>query len=319
MKEPKVFISVLNWKAPGNTAKTIKSVLLSDYKNYEILILDNYSADGSVPYLNSLFPSIKLIESKTNLGYAGAHKISAKLAIQNNFDLLWILNNDVEVLPQALSELVGAFKRNGEALFGSIALDQNAVTIRFGGGLEMLDRITPDEKSGYNIFEGKNIEDVEMKDRPVSGVQGSSFLIPISVIKKFGFLKTRLFLYGEETEYCYRLRTHGLQTLIVPSSQVIHPGGESFKIDEKLKWVRAYYSTRNNNIVLNKYLKEYKIINMRITRLPHYLKYFFQHFFITSRKEKDFNYWLEYYTELGNFHSLLRIKGKYIDPNKLSN
>jgi GT2 family glycosyltransferase len=319
MTEPKVLISILNWNSPENTYETVKSVILSEYKNYEIILLDNHSSDHSTVFFSKSFPDIQLIQLKKNMGYAGAHKVSAQIAKEKKYDLLWILNNDVEVFPSALKELVNAYMRNGEVILGSIALALDRCTINFGGGLEMLDQHTADEKSGYNVYANKNITEVEMNERFISGVEGSSFLIPVNIIKKYGFINTRYFLYGEETEYCYRLRKkYNVQTSIVPASRVIHHSGQSFK-NEKLKWVRAYYLTRNNNIVLNKYLRENKILEMSLRRIPHYLKYFLKHFLLNFHKEKDFNYWFKYYTELGNLHSLLRITGKYLSPEKFLN
>jgi GT2 family glycosyltransferase len=315
---PKVLISILNWNAPESTCKTVASVLLSEYTNYSIVLLDNNSSDNSVSILKEAFPELQLIKTRTNLGYAGAHKIAAKMAMKNGFDLLWILNNDVEVYSDSLQQLVCAYHRNGESLLGSVTLNTDELTINFGGGLEMLNEHECDETRGYNIFAGKRIDEIKMNERPVSGIQGSSFLLPLSVIKKFGFMSTRFFLYGEETEYCYHLRKkYNIQTILVPASRVVHHGGVSFKKNEKLQFIRAYYATRNGNLVHKKYQKENEIVEMNFRKLPYYIKYFVRHFFITDEKDKDFNYWIHYYTELGNFHSLLRIKGKYLAPEKL--
>ena len=133
-------------------------------------------------------------------------------------------------------------------------------------------------------------------------------------------MDTRFFLYGEETDYCYRLRNRfNIISLIVPSSRVIHHGGGSFVQNEKLQWIRIYYSTRNGNLVHYKYQKDLEMVAMGMRMLPHYLRYFFRHFFVTSIKEKDFNYWNNYYEELGKLHSFLRIKGKWLDPESLLN
>lgn len=318
MKSPKVLISILNWNAPINTVQTVKSVLLSAYDNYTILILDNHSTDNSESLLRDAFPGIRFIKMKSNLGYAGAHKVAANIAIKENYELLWILNNDVEVFPSSLFELVNAYKRNEDSLLGSVSINSDGKTINFAGGLEITDDNSIDGNSEYNTFSGKRIDEVEILERQVSGLQGSSFLIPINIIIKFGFMDTRFFLYGEETDYCYRLRSRfNIASFIVPSSRVIHYGGGSFIQNEKLQWIRIYYSTRNGNLVHNKYQKDIEIDGMRIKKLPHYCSYFFRHFFLTPKKQKGFDYWNNYYEELGNLHSFLRIRGKCLDPAKL--
>ncbi len=320
MATPKVLISILNWNAPANTIRTVQSVLLSEYDNYKILLLDNNSADDSVAVLKSSFPDIELIKTKTNLGYAGAHKIAAKIAVKENYDLLWILNNDVEVLVDSLGELVNAYARHGEAIFGSVILESDGVTINFGGGLEMSDEKAVNAGQAYNIFAGKNINEVQLKERPVSGAHGSSILIPVGVIKKYGFINTRFFLYGEETEYSYRLRKNfNVQTILVPASHIIHHGGGSFKSNEELNWIRAYYTTRNNNLVHHTYGNKNPEMQVTYKTLIKYIRYFGNHFFRVPKRNKDHKYWLKYYTELGNFHSMLRLKGKYMAPEKFIN
>ena len=320
MNSPKVLISILNWNAPANTIKTVQSVLLSDYKEYSILLLDNNSIDNSETILKNSFPDCRFIKMKSNLGYAGAHKVAATIARKENFDLLWILNNDVEVYPSSLSELVNAYKRNGDALFGSVSINSDGETIDFAGGLEIGNNNLFDGHSGYNLFGGKRIDEVEILERQVSGLQGSSFLIPVNIIIKYGFINTRFFLYGEETDYCYRLKKKfNIPSFIVPTSRVVHHGGGSFVQNEKLQWIRIYYTTRNGNLVHKKYQKDITIIEMSARRIPYYLKYFFKHYFFTPVSKQGGNYWITYYRELGNLHAMLRIKGKYLKPENFLN
>src|SRR5665647_2742 len=120
MNNLKVLISILNWNNWNNTVETVNSVLQSDYKNYKIIVLDNHSVDDSYIKIKTTFPEIDVWSFNNNLGYAGAHKKAASFALENNFDLLWILNNDVEVFPSSLKELIHAFERNGESLLGSV-------------------------------------------------------------------------------------------------------------------------------------------------------------------------------------------------------
>lgn len=317
MKSSKVLISILNWNAPENTINTIKSVLMSTYSDYSVLLIDNNSSDNSEAKLTYAFPNILFHKMRSNVGYAAAHKVAAKKAMREGFDLLWILNNDVEVFPDTLLELVKAYERRGDCLFGSVALHADKETIAFAGGLELNGDQLFDGGSEYNQYAGKKISGVYVEEKIVSGVQGSSFLIPVSIIREFGFMDTRFFLYGEETEYCYRLRKKfGTATLIIPSSTVIHAGGGSFQKSEKLVFIRTYYATRNGNLVHHRYQKDVPVYEMKLSRIPFYIKFFVRHFFLRSSAKKDHQYWVRYYRELGNLHSLLRIKGKYLAPEK---
>jgi GT2 family glycosyltransferase len=318
MREPKVLISILNWNNWKSTVETVNSVLLSDYSNYAILLLDNHSPDDSVSKMKEHFPGITVKALKKNLGYAGGHKKAAMYALENKFDLLWILNNDVQVFPYTLKELVLACQRNGNALLGSMSLEADGETIHFGGGAELVDNFTIDEKLNYNQYNGKKCNAVLVKERAVSDIEGASFVIPVSIIQRFGFMDTRFFLYGEETDYCYTLRRkYNIQSVIVPAACVIHRASASFNLYPNLKYIKAYYFTRNTNLLHYKYLKQSPIEGNG--GVLHYLKFFFKHYFVIASKNKNPNYWLLYYQKLGAFHALLRIKLKYLEPNNFIN
>lgn len=311
----RVLVSILNWNAPESTIKTVTSVLLSDYIDFSIILVDNNSTDSSVHRLRSTFPEIEIKVIRRNLGFAGAHKVVAEKAIRDGYELLWILNNDVEVFENTLSELVNTYKKYKNAVIGSMSLQSDGLTVNSGGGHNMLDPMTVDEMSGYNIYKGKKITEIEIKERPVSGIQGSSMLIPVDIIKKYGFMDTRFFLYGEETEYSYRLREkYGIQTILAASSKVIHHGGGSFKKNKRLNWVRTYYSTRNDILVHRKYSRSFNNEESSLKRIPSYIFYFLRHFLVTPKQKKDFFYWDNYYRKLGLWHALLKLRGKYLKP-----
>lgn len=309
-KFPKVLISLLNWNAANNTIAAIHSVLSSSYSNYTLLIIDNNSIDDSVNLIQNTFPGLKLLKLSNNLGYAGAHKKAADMAIQNKYDLLWILNNDIIVYPETLSALVEAYKRNGEAILSSVSLNEDEKTIHFGGGAELDERYKHIEK--YNHFAGEIFSNSGMTERAVSDVEGASWILPVSLIRKAGFLDTRYFLFGEETDYCYNVRKkYGIPSIMVPSSVIIHKASQSF-VSPKMQYIKAYYFTRNIHLLYKKHFKEYKIKGQG--GLLHLIKYFFKHYTLNNNKA-DEKYWLGYYTKLGYLHALLRVKGKYIEPN----
>src|SRR5690606_36369710 len=124
------------------------------------------------------------------------------------------------------------------------------------------------------------------------------FIIPVSIIKKHGFIDTSYFLYGEETDYCYTLRTkHNIQSVMVPSAKVIHRASNSFKIAPGLQFIKAYYFTRNINLVYKKFFADYKIQGNG--GFLHLAKFFLKHYAGLQKKGNKFDYQLKYYTKLG--------------------
>lgn len=314
MQSPKVLVSVLNWNASENTIDTIQSVLKSNYDNYTIIIEDNNSIDDSVNEIKKVFPSIRMILLSKNVGYAGAHKKAAEIAINEKYDLLWILNNDVQVFPDALTELVNAYIRNEESIYGSVSLKEDKETIGFSGGAEMIDNFNNDETVSYNQFAGKKMNETEMHERPVSDLGGASILIPVLLIKKYGFIDTKYFLYGEEVDYSYSLRRkYGVQSIIVPKSIIIHSGSASFTISSRLEFIKMYYRSRNIYYIYKKHFKNYPFTN--VLGLSQLTKFFIKHHLLRTPGERNKEYWLNYYKNLGHFHAKIRLMGKYLEPN----
>ena len=155
MKPVSVLISVLNYNNFLATKKCVDSLIEYLKKGEEILIIDNSSTDNSFIKLKDIYNTINIVQSKINGGYASGHKIAVEYAVKNNFELIWILNNDLTVRENTLSELKSAFLKHGPGIYGSITLkSENPDIVNFGGGL------TDDIKQplSYNDFEGFTLE-----------------------------------------------------------------------------------------------------------------------------------------------------------------
>ena len=132
---PKVLISVLNYNNFESTKKCVLSILDCSLKNVEIYIVDNNSPDNSYQKLKDFFKDLKVISSKFNNGYAAGHKIAVNYAIENNFEFIWVLNNDLIVRNDTLQKLLLAYDSKGTGIYGSITLkSENPDVVNFGGG-----------------------------------------------------------------------------------------------------------------------------------------------------------------------------------------
>ena len=300
-KKSKVLISVLNFNNFLSTKKCVHSILTSKIGDSEIYIVDNNSSDDSFLKLKNEFPKLKIQKSNINGGYASGHRIAVNYAINNNFELIWILNNDLTIKTDTLFELYKCYQNHGLALYGSISLkSENPDIINFGGGK------TEDisKAFNYNDYENYSLKDYNNKTgfRAVQSVEGSSFLIPTKLIKKHGFMSEKYFMYGEETDYCYRLKKLGIKSYVVPKSIVIHKGSESMKGKHYLE---AYYRRRNFLYFEKTHygVSIIKNINKKVG-ITRFIKYFIKH--TIGFNVKDDNYYLN----LANLHALINKKGK---------
>tara|TARA_Y100000385_G_scaffold290223_1_gene362503 strand:+ start:422 stop:1339 length:918 start_codon:yes stop_codon:yes gene_type:complete len=296
----KTVISVLNYNNFESTKKCVLSILDCSLNNIEIYIVDNNSPDNSYQKLKGYFKDLKVVKSKTNNGYAAGHKIAVNYAIKNKFDFIWVLNNDLTVRKESLQKLLLAYESNGTGVFGSISLkSENPDVVNFGGG--NTDDIN--KAFDYNAYEDCLLQDYYKKTqlRKVQSVEGSSMLIPLEVVKEHGFMREDFFMYGEETDYCYRLKKHGISSFVVPDSVVVHKGAESLKNSKHLE---SYYRRRN----ILYFEKEHygisilKNLSKRVG-LTQIIKFFINNLFVNSEKNEL------YYLNIANIHALRRIKG----------
>tara|TARA_B100000767_G_C19704503_1_gene509903 strand:+ start:69 stop:971 length:903 start_codon:yes stop_codon:yes gene_type:complete len=298
----KVLISLLNYNNFKSTKKCVDSLINHIREGEEIFIIDNNSPDNSFIKLKDTFKTIKVVKSKINGGYASGHKIAVDYAINNNFELIWILNNDLIVRNNTLSELCKGYLKHGLALYGSISLkSENPDIINFGGGLN--DDIS--KPFNYNSFENYSLENYlkVTKLRPVQSIEGSSFLIPTEIIIKHGFMREDFFMYGEETDYCYRLKKLNINSYIVPKSIIVHKGGEGLRNNKGLE---SYYRRRNMLYFEEEHynISIIKNINKRVG-VFNFIKYFIK--YLIYKLEKD----TLYYLNIAFLHCIFRIKGKY--------
>ena len=324
---PKVLISILNWFNFEETIKCVNSVLESDYPLFEIIIIDNHSTNASASKLREAFPNLNLVALVDNMGYAGGHQVAANYAKQNNFDLLWILNNDLEVEKKALSALVESYNINGKALYGSLVLDETKSLIKFAGGYGLSDDKSINFKSGYNIFEKHRHDSINFptKDIPTSDVHGCSIMIPLQVIKENGFMDLKFFLYAEETDYCFEMNKLGIISIVATNSLVYHGGGISYTDTKtRLELVKNYYYLRNSYIYQKKYFQASKkqYLKNTIKAGIEYMILFNLYFYVVFklfhkpiRSSTDILREKKYYTYLAGIHALLGIRGKTLAPN----
>lgn len=312
-QRPRVLISILNWNNFSATASCIQSVLAQKYLNFSILVVDNASKDDSIKLIKDSFPFIEIVELKENKGYAAAHEVSANMAIEQKFDLFWILNNDLEVIADTLENLVLAFSRNGLAIYGSLSLEIDGKdTINFAGGWELSKRGGLDYATPYNQFMDRPLSECKHKitERKVSDVNGCSMLIPMEIIKKHGFMDGSFFLYKEETDYCFTLMEKGIPSIIVPNSIVYHKSGGSF-FNQKLKFFKTYYSERNMVLFMNNHPKFFIPSRNPIKKYRAAFNGFIEicKLMFTRDTENE-----SFYKNLGIIHGTIGIRGKYFKP-----
>ncbi|GIV11266.1 MAG: glycosyl transferase [Fimbriimonadales bacterium] len=233
MSEVLLTVQIVNWNAREPLRVALRSILAHPPQfEYELLVLDNASADGSVQMLEKEFPAVKLIVSEQNLGFSKGHNLAARAA-QGKY--LFILNPDTEVQPRALELLVQYAEQHPEiGVLGPKILNPDGSLQyscrRFPNPAAALFRNTPLGKLFPN---NPYTRDYLMTDwdhnsiREVDWVSGAALFIRREVFEHLGGFDEQFFMYCEDTDLCYRAWQAGYKVVYYPEPKIQHTIGRS--------------------------------------------------------------------------------------------
>ena len=179
MSEPRVSIVILNWNSYEVTLDCLLSLRKIDYRNFEVVLVDNGSVDGSPEKLLENAPEIRLIRNPTNLGFAGGCNVGIRDAIRRGIDYVLLLNNDTIVAPDFLTRLVDVAEseENIGALSPKVLFFDHPDRLNYAGGEHRRWSLFP------KIFGLRQLDDGRFdKIRQVSLLTGCAFLIKEKVI-----------------------------------------------------------------------------------------------------------------------------------------
>lgn len=244
---PKVFIIILNWNNYKDTAECLESLAKIRYPNYEIILVDNGSSDGSADALEKEFPRVTLLRNPVNAGFAGGNNIGIKQALMSGADYVLLLNNDTTVSGDFLDVLID---------FGQ---DHESVGIL---GPKVFCYGDPQQiwSMGGYFRRGKGSMNTIGHNRPDSArfqkavevdyVPGCAILIKKYVFEKIGLLDEDYFFFAEESDFCLRAKKDGFQVFVVPASHIRHKTSQA--LGHTYSPVYVYFRSRNRLLLVYK-------------------------------------------------------------------
>lgn len=246
MGDPKISIMVINWNNYSDTKECLTSLGKITYRNHKVIILDNNSSDGSGERIKKDFPQHTYIQNKENLGFAEGNNVGIRHAIEEKADYVWILNNDIIVDPDSLTELVkaaGTYERAG--ILGPKIYYYPETGKIFSAGA----RIIP--WSGKSVSFGQDEMDKGQYDkiREVGYISGCGLFISVKMLNEVGLLDNRYFMYYEETDLAIRAKRKGWKIMYIPDSVIWHKHASTVK---KYNLLSEYYITRNQLLFMIK-------------------------------------------------------------------
>jgi len=215
---PKVAAVILNWNGKDDTVRCIESLKELAYPNCELIVIDNGSTDGSVDTLKDI-KGINLIALPKNTGFTGGHIEGLR---HSKGDFVALLNNDLVVDKNWLTELVNASREYKADIIGGCAYNWNQKEEAFNTGSSFSSYQTVNPVTGHTVMlhYGNKVTDA-------NNLSGSNLLVSRKVIDRIGYLDNSFFAYYEETDFIARAKRAGFKAIYTPNAKVWHKVGAS--------------------------------------------------------------------------------------------
>ncbi|PWH19114.1 MAG: glycosyltransferase family 2 protein [Ardenticatenia bacterium] len=211
---PTVSIVIINWNGKEHLACCLAALAAQTYRDFEVIVVDNGSTDGSVAFLRERYPAVRLIGNDRNLGFARANNQGIAVARGR---YIVILNNDTQAEPQWLEALVNAAERHPEmGAFAPLVLFNDRRDVIDSAGLTV-------SVLGHGIQNllGERVERVQGACE-VFGVSATAALFRREMLQDIGLFDEDYFIYYEDVDLAWRARLRGWRSLLVPEAVVYH-------------------------------------------------------------------------------------------------
>ncbi len=262
MESPKVSVLILSYNGKQLLEDSVSSYLANDYSNFDVVIIDNGSTDGTKEYVETNFPKAKVIRLEKNRGYSGGFNFGLKYAFnENNSKYAIITNNDVKVDNQLVKELVKVAETDEMIGFvtGKVYYYDKPDTLQTVG-----------KKEDPIYWNGGHIGSKEIDKGQYEAVAERYFADDIftlaskKMFDEIGSYDENFLFQSEEYDWQARAKAKGFKIMYTPGAKIWHK--ESMTIGKQSPF-KAFYDARNPMLVVLKY------------KSPDYFrKYFWVHF-----------------------------------------
>lgn len=236
----KVTIVIPNWNGREDTLECLNSLQRLTYRDYEIVVIDNGSTDGSVDVLRESYPDITVVELQENTGFTGGCNEGIKIAAEGGAEYVFLLNNDTILDDDdILEKMSGYMEENADVgMVAPVILYEGTSDIWFAGG--ELDRNTGilalwDQDTEYT--RGSKQEAIYC-----SFLVGCALFVRTEIVQKIGGFYQPYFLTSEESELCVNITDRGHKLAVLCNVSLFHKVSRSMGIQSPLL---TYFLYRN--------------------------------------------------------------------------
>ena len=223
---PVLSIIIVNYNGKRFLADCLESITKRVSCSHEVIIVDNASADGSVAFIRQNFPTIQLIVNPENSGFSVANNIGVRVA-KGKWILL--LNNDTLLLTDVLPGIELLAARPDIGVVGAKMLGRQN-EYRFSAGhfpspLRLIRISSMYRRDGAFGNGGFELGEGLLSCYTVDWIEGSFLLTRAELWERLGGLDEGSFMYGEDVDFCKRVKLVGFSCVYQPSIEFVHYGG----------------------------------------------------------------------------------------------
>lgn len=204
-------VIIVNYNTGNLLVRCLTSISFQTSVNFEVIVVDNASHDGSSDLVINNFPDVKLLKNERNLGFARANNQALK---ECKGKYIYFLNPDTEVRPGAFRTIIDFMESHSNV------------------GLAGTRLVNPDgslQSSVENRYPGQRYAKKELNGLKgdIAWVLGASMIARQDLINILEGFDEHFFLYGEDLDLCMRIRKSGWIIDYIPDAEVLHWGGQS--------------------------------------------------------------------------------------------
>lgn len=215
-------VVIVTWRSGERVLRCLER-LRDQELPHETWLVDNASGDGTADAVRERFPEVRVLEMASNVGFGGAVNAGVRAGAG---DVVVLVNDDVELEPQALAALVAPFEDPAVGMVAGLTTMPGSGLVD-GFGIEVDVTLAP-----YNRLRG---EPVGIPSGVLLGPSGGLAAYRRTAFEGEGGFDDRLFAYGEDVDLALRLRLGGWSAAAVAEARGVHVGGASFGVDSPLQ------------------------------------------------------------------------------------
>jgi len=222
MSTPRVLISILNWNKAAVTLACLDALRRMERggMTVDVVVMDNGSDAADYQALrDGIDPSwVELVRRERNLGFTGGHNVVMQIALDKDYDFVWLLNNDATVAPDTLLRLAAVMAADPRcgAVSPVICSEDGAVHDGWGITLDWKAR------SNANIASAASSRQMQDSEPQRVGLVGTALMFRVQALREVGLLDDRLFAYWEDVDISVRMARGGWHNKVAFDTTATH-------------------------------------------------------------------------------------------------